>query len=265
MAILVSTEHQVPMGKSDTRGSSQLPQRFDALATMVRASLCEPLYRAGDAAGYWYRLVAGAACECVQTADGRRQIVDFLLPGDLFGFCSRERHEFSVEVIVDGSTFARYPRRRAEELASADAEIAGALRRQAFESISRLQSRMVLLGRTNALEKVSAFLIEMADRTSRNAGDALVLPMSRYDIADYLAMAVETVSRALTTLRARGAITLAGSRMVRITNRRALEYLGTDPLQSCAFSRDAFGSAVPSCSPPHPANLRASPGVPAAG
>ena len=223
MAILVSTGQKTLTGRSAETVSRQLPQRFEELATPVRASLGQPLYKSGDAAKYWYRLILGAACECVQTADGRRQIVDFLLPGDLFGFCSREHHEFSVEVIVDGSTFARYPRRHAEDLASADAEVAGALRHKAFESISRLQSRMVLLGRTNALEKVSAFLIEMADRTASNGADELVLPMSRYDIADYLAMAVETVSRALTTLRACGAIKLSGSRLVRITDRRGLE------------------------------------------
>jgi CRP/FNR family transcriptional regulator, nitrogen fixation regulation protein len=104
-----------------------------------------------------------------------------------------------------------------------DAEVAHAVRQRAFESISRLQSRMVLVGRTNALEKVSAFLLEMAERTSVTSDD-LVLPMSRYDIADYLAIAVETVSRALTTLKARGAITIAHSRQVRITDRSALEH-----------------------------------------
>ena len=229
MAILVSTDHHARAGRAAASASQQLPSQFDALATTVRASLSEPLYRSGDAASYWYRLVAGAACECVQTADGRRQIVDFLLPGDMFGFCPRDRHEFSVEVIVEGSTFVRYPRRRAEELASADAEVAHALRQKAFESMSRLQSRMVLLGRTNALEKVSAFLIEMANRTARDTGDELVLPMSRYDIADYLAVAVETVSRALTTLRARGAIKLPSSRLVRITDRPGLEHLQMEP------------------------------------
>ncbi|MBM0105035.1 helix-turn-helix domain-containing protein [Steroidobacter sp. S1-65] len=200
------------------------------------------MYNAGDAADSWYRLLTGAACECVLTADGRRQIVNFLLPGDLFGFCARSRHEFSVEIIVDGTAFARYPRRQAEELASADAEVASAIRQRAFESISRLQARMVLLGRTNALEKVSAFLLEMAERPSVGIGDDLVLPMSRYEIADYLAMAVETVSRAITTLKAQGAITLANSRQVRITDRLALEHASAESRRRSSLApTDASG------------------------
>jgi CRP/FNR family nitrogen fixation transcriptional regulator len=202
------------------------PERLEQLATRVEVAAGETLYEAGDAADAWYRLIAGAACESVQTVSGERQIVDFLLPGDLVGFCSEPRYESSVAVIADGTVFARYPRRQAEELASVDAEVAQAVRQRAFESISRLQSRIVLLGRTNSLEKVSAFLLEMAARTPAGESGDLLLPMSRYDIADYLAMAVETVSRALTTLKARGAISIEGPRHVRIVDRHALKCRG---------------------------------------
>lgn len=203
--------------------SSPLPASLEVLATRTELAENQILYRAGDVADTWYRLITGAASECVQMADGRRQIVDFLLPGDLFGFCSQPRHESSVEILVDGTLLERYSRSRAEGLASTDADVARALREQAFKAIGRLQSRTVLLGRSNALEKVSAFLLEMSERTSRGASDDLVLPMSRYDVADYLAIAVETVSRALTTLKARGAIVFTNSRHMRIIDRRALE------------------------------------------
>ena len=230
MTMMVSKRTQrAAAGRAADAPPEPLPESLEALATRTEVAVSETLYSTGDVADAWYRLVTGAACECVQTADGRRQIVDFLLPGDLFGFCARPRHEFSVEIIVEGTTFARYPRRMAEELESADVEVARAVRQRAFESISRLQARKVLLGRTNALEKVSAFLLEMAERTAVGSRDDLVLPMSRYDIADYLAMAVETVSRALTALKARGAITLVNSRQVRITDRRALERRASEP------------------------------------
>jgi CRP-like cAMP-binding protein len=221
MAMVAKETHCVAASSPDS--IDRFPENLEVLATSASIAAAKTLYGAGDVAAAWYRLITGAACECVQTSDGRRQIVNFLLPGDVFGFCSRPTHEFSVEIIMAGTTFARYPRNRAEELASVDAEVAHAVRQRAFESISRLQSRMVLVGRTNALEKVSAFLLEMAERTSVTSDD-LVLPMSRYDIADYLAIAVETVSRALTTLKARGAITIAHSRQVRITDRSALEH-----------------------------------------
>lgn len=235
MAILVRKQtYLTEAGQSADAGSGRLPQTLEVLSTRIHVAVGETLYAAGDVADSWYRVSSGAACESVQTADGRRQILDFLLPGDLFGFCSRPWHEFSVNIIAEGTTFARYPARRSDELASVDAEVAWVLRQRAIESIARLQSRMVLLGRTNALEKVSAFLLEMADRTSIGCADALVLPMSRYDIADYLAMAVETVSRALTTLKAQGAITVSNSRQVLITDRRALEHRARESLQRCS-------------------------------
>jgi CRP/FNR family transcriptional regulator, nitrogen fixation regulation protein len=74
-----------------------------------------------------------------------------------------------------------------------------------------------------ALEKVGSFLLEMADRPFDESEEEVVLPMSRYDIADYLALAVETVSRALTDFKHRGAITFAGVHRVKILDRNALE------------------------------------------
>jgi CRP/FNR family nitrogen fixation transcriptional regulator len=199
-------------------------QAMECLATIVRCKMGETIYYQEGPADYWYRILSGAARKSALLADGRRQIVDFLLPGDLFGFGTREGHRFSVEVIAEGTTVARYPRRRIEMLAEANPEVGRRIRETAFDSISRLQTRMVLLGRTSALEKVCAFLLEMADRTGADPPSSSVwLPMSRYDIADYLAIAVETVSRTLTELRRRGAIALSGARFVRIVDRTALE------------------------------------------
>jgi CRP-like cAMP-binding protein len=149
--------------------------------------------------------------------------VDFLRPGDLFGVDAQEIHQFSVEAIVSGAKVARYPRHRAELLADSDPQVARRIRELAFESVSRVHRRMVILGRASALEKVSTFLLEMADRFGAGSAGAVTLPMSRYDIADYLAMAVETVSRALTNLRERGVIRFAAVRSVQICDRGALE------------------------------------------
>jgi CRP/FNR family nitrogen fixation transcriptional regulator len=82
---------------------------------------------------------------------------------------------------------------------------------------------MILLGRRRALERVSGFLLEMANRAQSEVEGTVVLPMSRYDIADYLAVAVETVSRSLTTLRSERVINFVGARHFRIVNRKALE------------------------------------------
>jgi CRP/FNR family transcriptional regulator, nitrogen fixation regulation protein len=185
----------------------------------------EAVYRRHDPVEYWYRIVGGAARKSAFTADGDRHIVDFLLPGDLFGFGARGVRPFCVEAIVPRTLIARYPRRDVEELADSDPLIARGIRESAFDSIARLQRRMLILSRTSALERVAAFLLEMADRGHGAPSHVVFLPMSRYDIADYLGMAVETVSRALTELRTRRAIALHGVRRVLICDRPALEEL----------------------------------------
>lgn len=196
---------------------------LERLATIAECNVGETIYHFRDPTDYWYGILTGAARKCALTADGRRQIVDFLLPGNLFGFGARDTHQFSVEVLMACTTIARYPRRHVERLAESDPEVGRWVRETAFESISRLQRRMVILGRSSALAKVSAFLLEMADRAGAGPANSVVLPMSRYDIADYLAMAVETVSRALTELRERDVIMFGGVRCVQICDRRALE------------------------------------------
>jgi CRP-like cAMP-binding protein len=93
----------------------------------------------------------------------------------------------------------------------------------AFDAILRLEEQLLIVGHMRSAEKVGAFLLKMAERLSGSSVDSVSLPMSRYDIADYLAVSVETVSRALTGLKHRGAITFVGTRQVRIVDRRSLE------------------------------------------
>jgi len=198
-------------------------QALDRLAVSARYARGQEIYAPDDPADHWYRLTSGMARKCALTADGRRQIVDFLLSGDLFGLITRSEHRFAVEAVVDGTVVARYPRRHVERLADSDPEIGRAIREAAFETISRSQVRMIILGRMSAQGKVGAFLLEMAER-ARDAGpDAVLLPMSRYDIGDYLALAAETVSRTLSDLRQSGAIRFEGTHRIRILDRAALD------------------------------------------
>lgn len=199
-----------------------LPMGLEGLARITKCRLGEIIYQQDEPADYWYRIVDGAAHKSTVMSHGRRHIVSFLLPGDLFGFGSPRGHQFSVEVISPRTVVARYSRRRAESLAESDPDVGRRVREAAFESISRLQARIVLLGRNGALEKVSAFLLEMMDR-SVNAAEVVELPMSRYDIADYLAISVETVSRSLTTLRGLGLIVFSGTRRLKVIDCAALK------------------------------------------
>jgi CRP/FNR family transcriptional regulator, nitrogen fixation regulation protein len=198
-------------------------QSLDPLALFMPFHRGQEICSQGQRADHWYCVISGAARRCVIRLDGRRQIVDLMLPGDVFGFTSLEEYDFSVEAIAEGTVVASYPRRRVEMLADADPTLAREVRQVAFAAISRLQTQLLILGRITVLEKVGSFILDMASRLSTQRGECVALPMSRYDIADYLAVSVETVSRSLTDLKHRGVIKLAGTRAVRIVDPHALE------------------------------------------
>jgi CRP-like cAMP-binding protein len=213
---------------------------MERLSTIIPCEVNDTIYHCREQARYWYRVVTGAVRKCALTVDGHRQIVDFLVPGDLFGFGVRDTHHFSTEAIIPETTIARYPRNSAEQLAEADPQAGRWIREMAFESISRLQTRTLILGRPSALARVSAFLLDWTDRCGPSSATIVILPMSRYDIADYLAMAVETVSRALTVLREREVIALRGTRGLKICDRYALEQV-TEGSAAVSTELESFG------------------------
>jgi CRP/FNR family nitrogen fixation transcriptional regulator len=199
------------------------PKAMEALATLHTCRRGQEIYRRADRAETWYCVVSGLARKCATTADGRRRIVDFLLPGDFFGLTSRREHLFAVEAVVDSTVIAHYPRGRIEMIANSDPQVNQLVRTIAFEAINRLQARILILGHTTAVEKVEAFIAEMAQRSCGGPGAAFSLPMSRYDIADYLALSVETVSRAVSDLKQSGIITLAAKRQITVPDRSFLD------------------------------------------
>jgi CRP/FNR family nitrogen fixation transcriptional regulator len=195
---------------------------MESLSTIMRWHRGETIYDQGDQPEYWYRVTSGLARKCALTPEGRRRIIEFSLPGDFFGFSARDAHACAVEAVIEGTTVTRYPRRQLEKLADADPQLRRLIRDAAFQGIARLQARIVILGPTTAREKVFCFLADMVERLPHETTAAVVLPMSRYDIADYLAISVETVSRSLTRLRHSGAILLLDGRRVRILNEQQL-------------------------------------------
>lgn len=194
----------------------KLPAAMEALAVATRCRRGEQIYAREDPTDSWYHVVSGMARKSIVFSDGRRRIVDFLYPGDFFGFSARPERDFDVDAVMEGTTVAVFPRGALETLADNDQEIGRLLRDVAYESISRLQGRILILGRVTAMKKVGAFLVEMARRCYDTAAIDVMLAMSRYDIADYLGLSVETVSRAITTLQHRRCIELRGNHLIKI-------------------------------------------------
>ena len=196
-------------------------KRLDPFAKIMLCNRGQEIPNNSEPAAHWYYVIAGAVRRCVVRSDGRRQILDLMLPGDFF-FVLDSNNEVTVEAIAEETVLASYPGQRVEALAQRDVEFARELRDVALQSLSRTQSQLLIIGGVTALEKVSSFLLSLDCRASNGRGQ-VVLPFSRYDIAEYLAVSVETVCRSFTHLQQRGAITLAGKRTVKILNRGALE------------------------------------------
>jgi CRP/FNR family transcriptional regulator, nitrogen fixation regulation protein len=153
--------------------------------------------------------------------DGRRQIGAFYLPGDVFGLEVGDEHTFSAEAIVDSKVLV-FKRSALVNLAGRDNDVARELWTMTASELQRVQEHIMLLIKT-AQERVAGFLLEMATRAP--AGNEIELPMSRQDIADYLGLTIETVSRTLTQLENAAAITVPTSRRIVLRNRAALSRL----------------------------------------
>ena len=198
-------------------------QCLDAVATVLSCRPRQELCREGQPASTIYRVIAGAALRSVIRSDGRRQVLDLLFPGDFFGLTAGADYDYSVEAATRGTIVAGYPRKHAEMQADSDPNLARGLRQIAFDGLSRLQQQLLILGRITVPEKVGSFIVAVTDRPSPDRSDRVTLPISRYDIADYLAVSAETVSRSLSELQSRGMIRFAGTRVVQILDREALE------------------------------------------
>jgi len=198
-------------------------QSLDAMATIVPCHRRQEICRQGHPANTWYCVLAGAALRCVIKSDGRRQVVDLLFPGDFFGLTACAEYDYTVEAAANCTIVAGYPSKRVEAHADSNPQLARELRQIALDGMVRLQEQLLILGRITAQEKVGSFILAIADRLSNGRSDRVTLPISRYDIADYLAVSVETVSRALSELKQRGLIRFAGIRIIQIVDREALE------------------------------------------
>lgn len=164
-----------------------------------------------DPAEHIYQVIEGTVRTCKLLSDGRRQIGAFVMPGGYFGMEARGTHCFAAEAIND-VTVHMISRATAHASAGRDPEIARALWEVTAQSLDACQRHALLLGRKTALEKIGSFLSEMAER--QGSRDEIELPMSRQDIADYLGLTIETVSRTMTQLEGAGTIGLETSRHV---------------------------------------------------
>jgi len=176
------------------------------------------IYGENEPAEYLYKVISGTVRTYKVLNDGRRQIGFFYLPGDVFGLEVGDKHSFSAEAIVDCKVLV-IKRSSVVALAARQSDVSRQLWEMTATELRRVQDHIMLLIKT-AQERVAGFLLEMAARVPGST--EIELPMSRQDIADYLGLTIETVSRTLTQLENSSAIAVPTSRRIVLRNRAAL-------------------------------------------
>jgi CRP/FNR family transcriptional regulator, nitrogen fixation regulation protein len=180
------------------------------------------VYAEGDEARCFYKVVSGVVRTCRFLGDGRRQIDAFHQQGDVFGFEAGADHRMSAEAVT-ACTLIAYRRRGMETMVSQDDRLGRWFFAHAMSCMASAREHSLLLGRASAAQKIAAFLHETAERDSSTG--VIDLVMSRQDIADYLGLTIETVSRTLSQLERDGVIGLPSARRVVLKDRRTLRAL----------------------------------------
>lgn len=228
--------HSVPRTATvaaTTRAPSRPADASNAEAALGRIGVLLPVKRGraivaqGEPADYVYRVMKGALRAVKLLGDGRRHVADFLLPGDFIGLTDLREYGHSIEAVED-TVLQRYPRRAFEGILQGDPRVGRHFLSFVCNELSAAQERLLLLGRKSAMERLAAFLLNMADQQPKTASGkaGCTLSMTRVDIADYLGLTVETVSRLLSQLRSRAIIDLPRPQDVVFLDRAALEDMG---------------------------------------
>lgn len=186
----------------------------------------ESLFMEGDQAVSFFTVLQGSLRLSKLLPDGRRQITGFVLPGEFIGLSPSTSHDQNAEALVE-SSLCRFSIGELERIGEDNPAMKSRLLEMTNISLVRAQEHMLLLGRMTALEKIASFLCNLIDRASAAdlPSEPLALPMSRADIADYLGLTIETVSRTFTKLKTEGLISLPEHNQVQVDDMEGLHRL----------------------------------------
>ena len=200
-------------------------EKLKSLGWTLKLAKGQTLFHEGDPATRVFTLTRGTLKLYKLLADGRRQITGFLHPGDFLGISVDDEHAFSAEALED-CQLCWFPRNRFDDFVDDHSAMERELYRKAAHELAAAQQQMVLLGRKTAAERMASFLLALLELGGGASNPLLVqLPMSRSDIADYLGLTKETVSRVISAMKRDRAIRLQALDRVEILDRDALEQL----------------------------------------
>lgn len=194
------------------------------LGTMQRLQPGQSVFHEGDPAKRVFMVTGGALKLYTLLADGRRQVTGFMFPGDFLGVSVDEEYAFTVEAL-ESSELWWFSRDAFDRFLADHPQVERELYRLAAHELAEAQRQMVLLGRKAAHERLASLFVSLLQRAERASGrpeTSFDLAMSRIDIADYLGLTKETVSRMLAHLRSRGLIRLQSQNRVEVLDREGL-------------------------------------------
>jgi CRP-like cAMP-binding protein len=218
-----SNQRGRPVRPALPAASHSLTGQIGLIGAEMPFSRNSEIYGENEQAEYVYKVISGSVRTYKVLNDGRRQIGAFYLPGDVFGLEIGGKHTFSAEAVVDCKILV-IKRSTLVTLAARNNDVARELWTMTAGELQRAQGHVMLLIKT-AQERMAGFLLEMSARAL--SGNEVDLPMSRQDIADYLGLTIETVSRTLTQLENLAAIAVPSSRRIVLRNRNALSRLNS--------------------------------------
>ena len=209
--------------------------RLGALAQQAAFAPGEALIREGDPADGVFNITEGSVRVYRLLADGRRQITGFLFAGDFLGLGRGGTHAFTAEAI-EPVRVCRFRKGEYEALIDETPKLERALFQRATDELAAARNQLLLLGRKTARERIASFLIDLPahDPMREAAAGHVRLPMTRSEIADYLGLTIETVSRELTRLKTAG--------MVRLLSLHELRIERPDRLRAIAEGEDQAGT-----------------------
>jgi CRP/FNR family transcriptional regulator, anaerobic regulatory protein len=208
--------------------------RLRHLGSHSRLAAGQPLFHEGQDADRVYTVTSGCLKLYKLLSDGRRQVIGFLHPGDFVGISVDNEYAFTAEALQQTELCA-FPGSRFDGFVESHPEMERELYQLATHEAVAAQQQFVLLGRKTAAERVASFLVSLAERfEKRESQEAAVirLPMSRSDIADYLGLTKETVSRVISILKRRRLIRSDSATGIEILDREGLEDLAVGDLES---------------------------------
>lgn len=204
-------------------------QEMPQLLSILQTTAVEPhgpIIDEGESADYLFNVTQGAVKLYKLLPDGRRQITGFLFEGDFLGIAMNEKYAYSAEA-VDHVSLCRFSRRKLERLLDLFPKLEKRLLGMASNELVQAQDQILLLGRKTAQEKIVSFLLNLSARAVKRGAPAspMSLPMGRADIADYLGLTTETVSRTITNLKREGYIKLLQGGKMELPDLEALQEL----------------------------------------